>query len=142
MNLERTDYREKILSLEQSIAANLPPVECPVKHHFAEGTYTREMFIPAGTLLTGKIHRHSCINILAQGRIVVVSDEGRKEISAPHTFVSGPGVKKAGYALEDSVWINVHPWNGQDEVEQIEEKVIVPSYTALDQEERLCLGEQ
>ena len=32
------------------------PVHCPVKHRFTEGMYIREIFMPAGTLLTSKIH--------------------------------------------------------------------------------------
>lgn len=139
--IQSKDYREGVALLEQAIMG-LEPVDMPVKHHFAHGTYTRELFIPEGTVATGKIHRHSCINILAKGRIKVVSDEGTIELSAPYVFVSGSDVKKAVYALEDSVWINVHPWNGEDSLEQIEEKVIIPSVVGVcHQPEVLCLGE-
>ena len=116
-------------------------LELVTNHYYAKGTYTRELILPAGTLLTGKIHRHSCINILAKGKIKVVTDEGEYDIEAPYTFVSGAGVKKAGYVLEDAVWINVHPWDGQMTIEQIEHNVIVPSYEQLEQE-ALCLGLQ
>ena len=76
--------------------------------------------------------------------MAVVTDEGEYQIDAPHTFVSGPGVKKAGYALEDSIWINVHPWEGEEDLDMIEEAVIVPSYEALEKEMReglICLGD-
>ena len=63
---------------------------------------------------------------------MAITDEGEYEIEAPHIFVSGPGVKKAGYAIEDTVWINVHPWEGEENIELIEQQVIVPSYEQLE----------
>lgn len=129
-------HRHKMAALEQAIVENFPLVQLEERHYFAHGTYTRELHIPKGTVLTGKIHRHSCINIISQGKIAVVTDEGKKEISAPYTFVSGPGVKKAGFALEDTVWLNVHPWDGEENLSAIEASVIVPSYEALDKEQQ------
>lgn len=132
-------HRSKMATLEDAILRDLPPAELVEKHYFAYGTYTRELHIPAGTVLTGKIHRESCINILSKGAMRVVTDEGEYDIEAPHTFVSGPGVKKAGYALEDSIWINVHPWDGEpneEALEAIEDAVIVPSYEVLDHEQQ------
>ena len=111
----------------------LPQLEIETKHYFAEGTYTREVFLPKGTVLTGKIHRFSCINIIAQGKILVITDEGEYEIEAPHTFVSGPHVKKAGCVLEDTVWINVHPWDGAQDLDTIEQTLILS-------ENRICHG--
>jgi hypothetical protein len=126
-------------SLEQAILAECPPVEMREEHLFAYGTYTRVLHIPAGTVLTGKIHRHSCINIVTQGKLRVVTDEGEYDIEAPHHFVSGPGVKKAGYALEDTIWINVHPWDGDPDLDEIEKEVIIESYEQLEQERRTLL---
>lgn len=118
--------RQAIVALEQAMRANPDiQVEFEVKHYFAHGTYTKELYIPAGVVLTGKIHRNSCINILSKGKMRVISDEGQYDIEAPYVFVSGPDVKKAGYALEDSIWINVFPWNGADTPEQIEEAVTI-----------------
>ena len=55
----------------------------------------------------------------------MITDEGNYEITAPHTFVSGPNVKKAGMVLEDTVWLNVHPWSGEEDLEAIEAEVII-----------------
>lgn len=136
--LSKEKYRERLSMLEDELIQH-EQVEMEVRHHFAHGTYARELHIPKGTVLTGKIHRHSCINILSKGKIKVVTDEGFYELEAPHTFVSGPDVKKAGYALEDSIWINVHPWDGEADLEQIEREVII-SENLL--EEGLCPGLQ
>lgn len=114
----------QLKALEHEIA-KLPPVETPVTHHFADGIYGREMFIPAGTVLTGRIHRFSTLNFLIEGDITVTTPEGVKRIQAPAVFVSPPGCKKAGYAHSDVRWINVHPTKLRD-LSAIEAKFIEP----------------
>jgi quercetin dioxygenase-like cupin family protein len=126
-----------IMELETAMKA-MEQVEIETKHYFANGTYTREVYVPAGAVITGEIHRYSCINIVSKGRIKVVSDEGEYEISAPYTFVSGPNVKKAGYALEDTVWINVFPWDGYQTSEEVKQSVIM----SAEESARLLEGAQ
>lgn len=116
---------EQIRQLERAILTQLPPAECPVTHHFADGIYGREMFIPAGTVLTGKIHRHSTLNILAQGEIEVTTPQGMRRLVAPAVFVSKPGCKKVGVALTDVVWVNALPTEETD-IEKIEAEFIEP----------------
>jgi hypothetical protein len=128
--VERSQVRDNIVALEGEML-KLPQAELETNHYFAHGTYTRELKIPAGVLITGKIHRNSCINILTKGRIRVVTEEDDYDIEAPYVFVSGPGIKKAGYALEDSIWINVFPWDGKADVPQIESEVTLPNYDHL-----------
>ncbi len=115
----------QLKQLEQAIVDNCEPAELKETHHFADGIYGRELFIPAGTVLTGKIHRHSTLNLLIQGDITVTTPEGMKRIQAPAVFVSPPGTKKAGYAHTDTIWVNVHPTKITD-LEAIEAKFIVP----------------
>lgn len=131
---ELSQHRQRMGALEAAIQ-ECEQVDLLTEHFFAHGTYTRVLHLPADTVLTGKIHRYSCVNIIPFGKIAVVTDEGEYEITGPHVFVSGSGVKKAGYVLEDTIWINVHPWDGESDLEQIEQQVIVPSYDALDLEE-------
>lgn len=137
------EHRAKMEALEAHIL-QMPQIEWDCEHLFAHGTYTRVLHIPKGAVLTGHIHRESCINIIPTGHIVVATDEGNKEIKGPAWFVSGPGVKKAGYALEDTIWINVLP-NADEErdVELIEERVLYKDgYAQLEAEQRLQLEEK
>lgn len=102
----------------------------PVKHSFSEGVYSREMFIPKGMALVGKIHKHACHNFILKGDITVWSEEeGEKRIKAPYSFVSKPGTKRVGYAHEDTIWVNVHsnPDNKTD-LSHIEDRVIAKDY--------------
>lgn len=135
--------REKIIQLEQAISEQLPPVDLdPLTfHHFAPGVYLRELRIPAGVVLTGKIHRFETMNILAAGTIRVTTDDGVKELTAPAIFNSAPGVKKAGFAVTDVVFLNIHPTDNTD-LDEIEEEFIAPSFEALESEDKLCLGQR
>lgn len=129
------DRRASIEALQAIMLESGETLELETRHHFAHGTYTRELYVPAGVVLTGKIHKHTCINILAKGTIVVTDGGIEREISAPYTFVSPAGAKKAGFALTDVVWINVHPWDGEPDLDLIEQQVIT-------HEELPCLGSQ
>lgn len=99
--------RDKVVRLEEEIS-HQPQVDCPVVHHFAPGVYAREMTIPAGVTLTGAIHKTEHLSIVSKGRIAFTTDEGVVEVSAPFTFVSKPGAKRAGYAIEETVWTTIH----------------------------------
>lgn len=133
-NLINQEHRENMESLETSILNSGHNIELECNHYFSHGTYTRELFIPKGIVLTGAIHRYSSINIITKGKIRAVSDEGSYDIEAPHIFVSGPFVKKAGYALEDTIWINVMPWDKEEDVEMVENHFTIPSYDLLEKE--------
>ncbi len=127
--------REKIMALEGAIRG-LPPVELKTVHHFAPGVYARELHIPAGVVLTGKIHKTEHLNIISAGRLEVYSDGEVKEICAPCTFVSKPGTKRAGFAFEDTVWTCIHVTEETDLV-KIEADVIVESFELLDQQKSI-----
>lgn len=134
-----TALREKIDALEVLMLRE-PQVEIEPVHHFASGLYAREITIRAGTLLTGKIHRTEHLNIVSQGRIIVWTEDGMKEVSAPFTMVSRPGTKRVGYALEDTVWITIHATTETD-LAKLEAELIAPTRAALEEkEETPCLG--
>ena len=133
---------DQIKALECEIA-KLPPAETVESHHFANGIYGRELFIPAGTVLTGKIHKHSTLNVLIEGRITVTTPSGIQTIEAPAVFVSPPGCKKVGYAHTDCRWLNVHPTEETD-LAKIESQFIEPEElpARIQQEAVVCLGQQ
>ena len=130
-NLINYEQREKVAALESALIAMGDDVPCVTKHYFADGTYTRELFIPAGAVITGGIHKLRAINIISQGSVTAITDEGRIDIEAPHTFVTGAGVKKAIYAHTDTTWINVLPWDGEPDPELMEDAFTVSSYDEL-----------
>lgn len=122
--------RDKILKLEEALR-RLPPIDAPVFHHFSDGIYARELHIPKGATLTGKIHRKAHLNVLAKGEIRVLTEHGMKTLKAPCVIESFPGIKRAGHALEDTVWITFHATHETD-LEKIEAEFIAPSFDALE----------
>jgi hypothetical protein len=133
--------REKIVALEQAIST-LPGAVfgdtslCPLVHLFAEGVYARRIFIPAGTLIVGKIHKEAHFNMLLEGEVLVVTETGGHEhLVAPLFMMSLPGTKRAVYAIENTTWITVHSNvdNTQD-IAVLESRIICPSYAAYEAE--------
>lgn len=110
------EMRAKIVALEAAILRE-PQGEYPTRHHHAPGIYMREVTIPRGHVVTGAIHKTAHLNILAAGEIAVWTEDGPKRLKAPAVIPSKPGIKRAGYAIEDAVWITVchNPSNEQDE---------------------------
>lgn len=115
--------RHRVFALEEAIRRDLQPVEMPVQHHFSRGVYGRELFIPAGTVLTGKIHKFDSLNILLEGELLVLTDQGVKHVKAGHLEVSPPGTKRAAYALTDTRWLTVHGTH-KTEIAEIEAEFI------------------
>jgi hypothetical protein len=128
--------REDILCLEKALSKVEGAVFgdndlMPLKHSFAEGVYVREIFIPKGSVLTGKIHRHSHPNFLMSGEVIVVTEHGgREHLKAPLSMISKAGTKRAILALEDTVWVTVHITNETD-LQKIEDYVIAKTYDDL-----------
>ena len=120
--------RKKLYQLQESVGRELEPVDCPLQHVFAPGAYARTIFIPAGTVVVGKIHRHAHLNILSQGTVCVMTEtEGDRQLTGPLTMVSPPGTKRAVYAVTDVVWTTVHLVQSTD-LDEIEAEVIAPTF--------------
>lgn len=133
------DARRSVTEMEDLIRTGVP-VEMPVTNHFAHGVYGRELFIPKGTVLTGKIHKYSQLNIMSKGDISVLTEGGVKRVQAPFTIVSPAGTKRIAYAHEDTIWTTVHGTEETD-IEKIEKRFIAQSedeFLAFCEQQRLC----
>lgn len=127
--------------LEAEMRKHPNQIEIKVTHHFSKGVYAREIFIPKGATVVGKIHKHQNLNIMSKGSGIILSQDGKMEIHAPYTVVSGPGVKRAFYALEDTIWTTIHGTEETD-VEKIEALFIAKTYdevVMINEKENLSL---
>jgi len=126
--------REAILRLQDAIVyggLDVGPAACPVQHHFAPGAYGREMTLPAGLVVVGKIHKHAHINVISKGRVQVFTEQdGVLELAAPCTFVSSPGTKRVVHVLEETVWTTVHVTDKTD-LAEIEREVITTDFSEV-----------
>jgi quercetin dioxygenase-like cupin family protein len=129
------EIREKICLVEDLMRQSKSAGEMvdtvdsyPLKHTFTDGVYVREMTIPAGHLVVGKIHKHNHLNFISKGRVTVITEKGGvEELVAPVTLISPAGVKRLLFTHEDTVWTVVHVTTETD-VEKIEDLVIAKNY--------------
>ena len=139
------DFRSKITSLENTLkeladgvdiiagTENKPIVRdsdtTPIKHHFMDGIYIREMHMRKGSAVIGAIHKHLHMCFLLTGRITVVNEEETVDHVAPCFIISTPGIKRILYAHEDSIWFNTHknPSNTED-LDKLEKEIVAISY--------------
>lgn len=120
------DFRAGVKALEGEMF-QLPQVEIGPVHYFAEGLYAREITIPKGVLLTGKVHKYSHLNIISKGIIDVMTEDGPVRLTAPCTIVSQPNTKRVGYAIEETVWTTIHATE-ETEIENIESALVYDDY--------------
>ena len=99
----------------------------PLRHMFAPGVYGREITIPEGHWIIGKIHKHAHFSVISKGKVAVLTEDGPVVMSAPYTFVSSPLAKRVVLALEDTIWTTFHITNETD-LALIENQVIAKTY--------------
>tara|TARA_R110000868_G_scaffold48984_1_gene158360 strand:- start:83 stop:538 length:456 start_codon:yes stop_codon:yes gene_type:complete len=128
--VDRDTFRDQIQNL-QNVFLTYDQVDCPVTHHFAPGVYAREIRVPAGTIVIGKIHIHAHLNIISKGSGFVATETGREYFNAPYTFTSQVGTKRAVHAITDVIWTTIHLTEKTD-LAEIEAEIIAPDYETLD----------
>lgn len=129
------DFKEAILVAEGLMLKSDNPITPEIIHHFSPGIYAREMRLKKGTVLTGKIHKteHLCI---LNGDIEIASQDGKGRFTGYLTFRSKPGIKRIGYAHEDTVFTTIHAIEGTD-IQSIESALVVDTF---EQYEQYCLS--
>ena len=129
------EFRAKAFKLQEVMIkmseAITEKAEAPVQHHFAPSIYAREMFIPQGCTIVGKIHKHSHINVISKGIIDVATEHGTIRYEAPITFVSEPLIKRVVHAVIDTIWTTIHATESTD-LKEIERETIAESYDAIE----------
>lgn len=99
--------RERIQELQEVMLDHRCPMP-EAQHYFAPGMYGRTLVIPAGMRVVGKIHRHSHLMMVLQGKAEVVTEFDRTIVEAGHVSVSQPGAKRVVTAIEDTMFMTVH----------------------------------
>lgn len=83
-------------------------------HHFSDGLYAKETIIKAGEHLLQHKHTFSHLSILAQGRVVVTTEEGSIIVEAPACLEIKANTHHGVKALTDCVWYCVHATDEKD----------------------------
>jgi len=126
------DAAMRLLDEAESImAASAPVIDFPVEHLFTPGLYTRVIFMPAGSLLTSKIHKTQHPFTIMKGRVSVwTKEQGIQHLEAPHFGITEPDTRRLLYVHEDTVWMTYHSTKLTD-VAAIEAEIIEPHHNLL-----------
>lgn len=98
---DKVNYAEKLMQ-------QMPQRELKVEHDFSLGVYARILYIPADTILVGKLHKYPQINLIRQGELSVLVGDKIKRLKAPYVVASPAGTKRIAHVHKDTVWVTVH----------------------------------
>lgn len=146
LQTEKKSFRESIIKAQEYVTGLPGSVQgedldrmCPLKHSFAPSMYVREIFIPKGTVIVGKIHKHEHPNFLMKGKVVVVTEGGGEQhLKAPMSMISPAGTKRFILAKTDTVWITVHEnKNNSQDLKELEDFIIAKTFEEYDEFKKL-----
>ncbi len=74
------------------------------------GLYTRQITLPAGTLLTSRIHKTCHPFVVTKGAITVYNTvcDTQELYTAGYRGITYPGVRRVLYVHEPTVWVTFH----------------------------------
>jgi quercetin dioxygenase-like cupin family protein len=124
LSVIRNPSRAKILELENEMSKHEQVKLDPV-HYLAGGVYARELLIPKGVVVTGKVHKGDHLFFVMSGDLEVMTDDGVKRIKAPAILSSKAGIKRVAYAYEDTICVAVHATD-KTEIKDIEDELVEP----------------
>ena len=99
-------WRRKLEAMEACLL-QMPQGEAPISHWFSRGVYAREMSLAPNSLLTGRIHKYSQINVLLQGEVSVLLEDGIRRIRAPFVYEAPAGAKRVMFAHTAVRWLTI-----------------------------------
>ena len=120
------DNFEKFDQFENALASSEHKTELPLRHDFVPGMYMRTIYIPAGTVLTSKIHLTEHPFVITKGCLCIwIDNVGWQELRAPYTGITLPNTRRVLYIKEDCTWTTFHATTLTD-VNEIERTIIEP----------------
>ena len=140
---ESTNFKEAVSALENYWMENPDHIKGDdwvdelggkLTHQFINGLYVRMVYMPAGMVVTTKIHKVRHPFFVLTGKCKVMTEEGTIEVHAPYQGITEPGTKRLIYVLEDCVWYTVHATD-KTTPEDVEEEVIAKDFTELETKE-------
>jgi quercetin dioxygenase-like cupin family protein len=129
-SLVRDEANAAIDALEVALLARYPKIDCPLNHSFGDQLYVREIFMPAGSKVTSKIHKKRHPYFVMQGKVNVWLDgKGWQLIEGPYFGWTNPGTRRVLDVITDTFWITVHANPDDTEDLEIIEGRIIESHT-------------
>lgn len=113
--------------LESRPDVKLLDLEAHTTHHFCRGQYARELRIPAGYTVVGKMHATDNFFQIVSGRVAVTTAKGLRIVEGPLLTVTRPGDKRIAHALTDTIMFNFHTRaDDVEDVKALETRYVIP----------------
>ena len=105
----------------------------PLQHHLENGMYTREVFMPKGSLVVSFIHKQNHPSFFLEGEMTILLDTGEiKRIKAPMKIFTERGTQRVAYMHEDCKWVCVYRTDAKT-IEEAEKEVYTEDYRQLNE---------
>jgi hypothetical protein len=122
---------KKIIATPGSITGKAFDEKNTLKHTFCDGQYVREIFMPAGQIITTKIHKKLHPFFIMSGELSIASEEGIVRVEAPYHGITKPGTKRIIYTHKDTIFITVHATD-KTTVEEVVEEISTEDFNDPD----------
>ena len=107
----------------------LPQVEIPLKESFGYNLYVREILMPAGSFAIGHMHKYEHLSIMVSGELVMWTEyDGLVHLKGYNKVIAPAGIKRAGYVLQDVVWLTAHGMDSSMNPSDMVPSLIVSDY--------------
>jgi hypothetical protein len=125
------EIKTAIYAVEKAIDLLPDKIGFHTEHKFVHDIYARMIFVPKNSVLTGKIHVHDDLLVIATG-IVAFKNENEERLfdasERPIMTVVKANTKPILFAHTDSWMFNAHSnFNGHKTPEEMENEVIIPN---------------
>jgi len=126
-------FRKQLGTLETAVQHGTEEMAelMPLKHDFSDGLYTREIFMPKGTVVVSFIHKQNHPSFFLSGEMSVLNDKGEiNRIKAPMKVMTEIGTQRVAYMHEDCVWVCVYRTD-KETIEEAEKDIYTEDYKEL-----------
>jgi hypothetical protein len=122
-------HGDELLDQCEDVIQRMPEHAMKHTHTFTPGMYIRQIFIPARTILTSRIHLTEHPYVISKGDISVwMRETGTVRLKAPHSGVTRPGARRLLFAHDDTIWTTFHATDETD-VKTIEDMITTTRLT-------------
>ena len=136
------DFKENLQTINGAVTHHTDEMQevFPVTHHIKDGLYTRELFMPKGSLVVSFIHLTNHPSFFMKGEMSVRIDTGEiKRIKAPMVVQTEAGTQRVAYMHEHCIWSCVYKTD-KETVEEAEKDIYTENY--MDLPEHIILKQQ
>jgi hypothetical protein len=126
-------FRNQLSKIDGAVEHNTDEMQesFPVIHDLKDGLYTREIFMPKGSLVVSFIHKQNHPSFFLEGEMSILTDAGEvKKIKAPMKVMTETGTQRVAYMHEDCKWVCVYRTD-QTEIKEAQKDVYTLNYKDL-----------